>query len=73
MNVLRKRSRKAIGVTPVDTFDESKVPSKPVRRILLLLAHPSLDRSEANRPMADAAVGIDGMTLIDLYAEYPDF
>ena len=60
-------------MTPVDTVEESTVPSKPVRRILLLLAHPSLDRSEVNRPMADAVVDIDGMTVVDLYAEYPDF
>ncbi len=60
-------------MTPIDTVEESTVPSKPVRRILLLLAHPSLDRSEVNRPMADAVVDIDGITLIDLYAEYPDF
>ena len=59
-------------MTPVDTVEEPKVLSKPARRILLLLAHPSLDRSEVNRPMADAVVDIDGITLIDLYAEYPD-
>ena len=42
-------------------------------RILILLAHPSLDRSEVNRPLAEAAAGIEGITLVDLYAEYPDF
>jgi len=46
---------------------------KPTRRILVLLAHPSLDRSEVNRPMAEAIEELDGVTLIDLYAEYPDF
>ena len=60
-------------MTPVDSIEESEVPSKRVRRILLLLAHPSLERSEVNRPMADAIVDMDGVTLIDLYAEYPDF
>ena len=43
------------------------------RRILVLFAHPSVDRSEVNRPLADAAAGVDGVTLVDLYAEYPDF
>jgi putative NADPH-quinone reductase len=43
------------------------------RRVLVLLAHPSLERSEVNRPMANALIGIDGVTAIDLYAEYPDF
>jgi len=43
------------------------------RRILVLLAHPSLDRSEVNLPLAEAATDIEGVTLIDLYAEYPGF
>lgn len=43
------------------------------RKVLVLFAHPSLGRSEVNAPMAKAAAGIDGVTLIDLYAEYPDF
>lgn len=38
-----------------------------------MFAHPSLDRSEVNRPMADVARNLPGVTLIDLYAEYPDF
>mgnify|MGYP001822517780 CR=1 FL=1 len=73
MNVFQKRSKKEIDVTSAYTVEETKLASRPVRRILLLLAHPSLDRSEANRPMADAVVDIDGITLIDLYAEYPGF
>ena len=40
---------------------------------LVLFAHPSPGRSEVNGPMARAAEGIDGVTLVDLYAEYPDF
>lgn len=43
------------------------------RRILVLLAHPALDRSEVNRPLADATACVAGVTLVDLYAEYPDF
>ena len=43
------------------------------RRILVLLAHPSQERSEANRPLAQAAAGLDAVTLVDLYAEYPTF
>ncbi|CAK0765474.1 glutathione-regulated potassium-efflux system ancillary protein KefG [Gammaproteobacteria bacterium] len=42
------------------------------RRILILFAHPSLDRSEVNRPMMEATVCLDGVTLVDLYATYPD-
>ena len=43
------------------------------RNVLVLFAHPSPGRSEVNGPMARAASGIDGVTLVDLYAEYPDF
>ncbi len=43
------------------------------RRILILFAHPSLDRSEANRPLAAAIAPLEGVTLVDLYAEYPTF
>lgn len=43
------------------------------RRILVLFAHPSLERSEANQPLARAARAVDGVTLVDLYAEYPAF
>ena len=43
------------------------------RRILVLFAHPSLDRSEVNQPMADRAAQVPGVTLVDLYAEYPAF
>ena len=41
------------------------------RRILVLYAHPAEDRSEVNRHLASAASELDGVTLIDLYAEYP--
>lgn len=51
---------------------ENPEPAAPGRRrILVLFAHPSLDRSEVNRPLAQATRGIDGVTLVDLYAEYP--
>ena len=43
------------------------------RRILVLFAHPSLDHSEVNRPLAEATANLAGVTLVDLYAEYPNF
>ncbi|MCG6942351.1 MAG: NAD(P)H-dependent oxidoreductase [Thiohalocapsa sp.] len=52
-------------------------PSEPIvamptaGRILVLFAHPSPVRSEANAPMAAAARRLDGVTFVDLYAEYP--
>lgn len=54
---------------------QEKVPSAAEaprdRRILVLFAHPAQERSEVNRPLAEAARGIRGVDLVDLYAEYP--
>jgi glutathione-regulated potassium-efflux system ancillary protein KefF len=43
--------------------------------VLVLLAHPQLEHSRANRAMADAAraAGGDRIVLRDLYALYPDY
>lgn len=41
-------------------------------RVLVLLAHPALHRSRANRPMSIAARGVSGVTVHDLYESYPD-
>lgn len=43
----------------------------PHRRILVLFAHPALDRSEVNKPLARATRRMEDVTFIDLYAEYP--
>lgn len=42
-------------------------------KTIVYLAHPRLDRSEINGPMFRAAEAIDGITCVDLYAEYPTF
>ena len=42
-------------------------------RILILFAHPSQHRSEVNRPLLEATRGEDPGTVVDLYAEYPDY
>ena len=44
-----------------------------MRRILVLFAHPRPDRSEVNVQLADVARQVDGVTVVDLYAEYPSF
>ena len=48
-------------------------PDTHARRVLVLFAHPSPERSEVNTPLAQATAKIEGVTLVDLYAEYPDF
>ena len=45
--------------------------TKKTNKILVLLAHPSSDRSEAIKPLAKITSDIEGVTLVDLYAEYP--
>lgn len=43
------------------------------KRVLVLFAHPSLERSEVNHDLLAATRGVEGVTLVDLYAEYPSF
>lgn len=42
-----------------------------IPRVLILLAHPALERSRVNRRLAGAASGLPGVTLHDLYEAYP--
>ncbi len=44
-----------------------------MKRVLVLFAHPRSDRSEVNAVLAATARGIDGATVVDLYADYPTF
>lgn len=43
------------------------------RRILILFAHPALGKSRINRRLLAAARTVEGVTIHDLYEEYPDF
>jgi glutathione-regulated potassium-efflux system ancillary protein KefG len=42
-------------------------------RILVLFAHPVLERSRVNRRLLDEIRGLEGVTIQDLYEEYPTF
>ena len=42
-------------------------------RILVLFAHPRYSGSQVQRAMLQAISGLDGVTVHDLYAAYPDF
>ncbi len=42
-------------------------------RILILFAHPALQKSRVNRRLIEYVRDIDGVTFHDLYEEYPDF
>jgi glutathione-regulated potassium-efflux system ancillary protein KefG len=41
-------------------------------RILILFAHPALERSRVNRRLIDGVRDVDGVHVQDLYEEYPD-
>jgi glutathione-regulated potassium-efflux system ancillary protein KefG len=41
--------------------------------ILILFAHPALEKSRVNRYLIQAVRGLDGVTVHDLYEAYPDF
>jgi glutathione-regulated potassium-efflux system ancillary protein KefG len=42
-------------------------------RILILFAHPALEKSRVNRHLIRAAQDVRGVTFNDLYEAYPDF
>ena len=41
------------------------------RRVLILFAHPVLERSRVNRRLVEAVTGLDDVTVHDLYETYP--
>lgn len=44
-----------------------------MRKILINFAHPAASRSQMNKALRSAVEDLDGVTLNDLYALYPDF
>lgn len=42
-----------------------------MRRVLVLFAHPVLERSRVNRRLVDEIRDLEGVTVRDLYEEYP--
>lgn len=43
------------------------------KRILLLLAHPKFEKSRVNKALIAAVADLPGLTVHDLYENYPDF
>lgn len=50
----------------------SPTPSAAPTQTLVLLFHPDINRSRANRALACAAVAIDGISIVDMQVLYPD-
>lgn len=44
----------------------------PLQRVLILFAHPALEKSRVNRALIRSVQGLEGVTFHDLYEEYPD-
>ena len=44
-----------------------------MKKVLVLFAHPRPDRSEVNSRLVEVARTVDGVTVVDLYADYPTF
>lgn len=42
-------------------------------RVLILFAHPALEKSRVHRRLIREAYTVEGVTVNDLYEEYPDF
>ncbi|MFP6757563.1 MAG: NAD(P)H-dependent oxidoreductase [Alphaproteobacteria bacterium] len=42
-------------------------------KVLVVVAHPALEASVANRRMARSVAGLEGVVVHDLYETYPDF
>ncbi len=46
---------------------------RETQRILILFAHPALQKSRVNRALIRAVQNMDGVTFHDLYESYPEF
>lgn len=44
-----------------------------MQKTLILFAHPALEKSRVHKALLQAVDGLDHVTLVDLYEEYPDF
>ncbi|PIF02095.1 MAG: NAD(P)H oxidoreductase [Draconibacterium sp.] len=44
-----------------------------MKRILILFAHPNSNKSQINRKMINAVDSLEGITVNNLYENYPDF
>lgn len=47
--------------------------SKLMKKILVLFAHPAYHKSRINKRLIEAISNMDGVTINNLYEEYPDF
>jgi glutathione-regulated potassium-efflux system ancillary protein KefF len=51
----------------------TSAPNSPPADILVIVAHPSLEQSRANRRLMQTALNVPAVQVRDLYALYPDY
>jgi glutathione-regulated potassium-efflux system ancillary protein KefG len=44
-----------------------------MKKILIIFAHPAIQKSVINKTLVNAVSGLDGVVVNDLYENYPDF
>jgi len=49
------------------------IKGKLMKRILILFAHPALEKSRVNKALAEQIRQLSALTFHDLYEQYPDF
>ena len=59
--------------SPHPRFGFPSLTMENTRRVLILFAHPALEKSRLNRELIAAAAEVDGVTVHDLYELYPEF
>ena len=54
-------------------MNDPHLSTKPLPKILIIYAHPDPDQSVANKVLIRKARQLEHVTIVDLYATYPDF
>lgn len=66
------KSKASLPHAAVELSAGEPAPTGHARRVLVLFAHPAIQRSQANRRLVTAIRDVPGITFHDLYEEYPD-
>lgn len=57
---------------PIPDNANGQTASEYPHRVLVLFAHPAVQKSRVNRELLAAIKGVPGIDIVDLYEEYPD-
>ena len=73
IHALDEECREAEGSQSCILPAKSMMETDRMNRILILFAHPALEKSRVNRQLAAAVRELPGVTFHDLYEAYPEF